>query len=40
MDNLTITTGVVTTPEPSTLAILGAGLAGLGVVRRRRRKAG
>jgi len=37
MDNLTITTGVVTTPEPSTLAILGAGLAGLGVVRRRRR---
>jgi hypothetical protein len=35
MDNLTITP----TPEPSTLAILGAGLAGLGVVRRRRKAA-
>jgi hypothetical protein len=34
MDNMSITT-----PEPSTLAILGAGLAGLGVVRRRRKAA-
>ena len=36
IDNLTVTTGV---PEPSTLAIVGAGLAGLGIARRRRRKA-
>lgn len=35
LDNLTI----VSTPEPSSLAIVGAGLAGLGIARRRRRKA-
>jgi hypothetical protein len=34
VDNLTITT-----PEPSTLAIVGAGLAGLGLARRRRKAA-
>ena len=39
LDNLTITTSQVTTPEPSTLAILGAGLAWLGVLRRRRKAA-
>jgi hypothetical protein len=39
LDNLTITTSQVATPEPSTLAILGAGLAGLGVLRRRRKAA-
>jgi hypothetical protein len=38
IDNLTLTP-TITTPEPSTLAILGAGLAGLSVVRRRRREA-
>jgi hypothetical protein len=35
IDNLTVTP----TPEPSTLAILGAGLAGLGLLRRRRKTA-
>jgi PEP-CTERM motif len=35
MDNLTITTA----PEPSTLSIIGAGLAGLGLARRRRKVA-
>jgi hypothetical protein len=39
LDNLTITTGVVSNPEPSSLAIVGAGLAGLGLAHRRRRKA-
>jgi hypothetical protein len=34
MDNLTINSPI---PEPTTLSILGAGLAGLGLVRRRRR---
>ena len=39
LDNLTITTGVISNPEPSSLAIVGAGLAGLGLAHRRRRKA-
>jgi hypothetical protein len=37
MDNLTVTPTPTAAPEPSTLAILGAGLAGLGVLRRRRK---
>ena len=39
LDNLTITTSQVTTPEPSSLAIVGSGLAGLGLARRRRKAA-
>jgi hypothetical protein len=37
LDNLTITSSQVTTPEPSSLAIVGAGLAGLGLACRRRK---
>ena len=33
------TGGTTTTPEPGTLALLGAGLAALGAVRRRRSRA-
>ena len=36
IDNLTFTSGGAGVPEPMSLALLGAGLAGLGVVRRRR----
>jgi hypothetical protein len=36
VDDVTVNAGVVATPEPATFVLLGAGLAALGVVRRRR----
>ena len=39
MDNLTITPSTVVTSEPSTFAMMAAALAGLGLMRRRRRLA-
>lgn len=36
-DVVVLDTGVATTPEPTSIAVLGAGLAGLGMFRRRRK---